>query len=109
MQDDKGGCDMVDLKGRPFYLDEGQIAWVKRTLESMTAEEKAGQLFLVMGQDYAPERLLELTARGRIGGVLFRPEPLQAILDRYRPQATNSSKDCQYSSSLRPHGEQRVF
>lgn len=85
MQDDKGGCDMVDLKGRPFYLDEGQIAWVKRTLEGMTAEEKAGQLFLVMGQDYAPERLLELTARGRIGGVLFRPEPLQAILDRYRP------------------------
>ena len=50
----------MDLKGNPFYLDDAQIAWVETTLSGMTAQEKVGQLFLVMGQDYEPERLLSM-------------------------------------------------
>lgn len=76
---------MVDVKKSPFDLNDAQAAWVYDTLSSMTAEEKAGQLFLVMGQDYAPETLREMAASGKIGGVLFRPEPKQRILERYKP------------------------
>lgn len=76
---------MVDVKKSPFDLNDAQAAWVYDTLSSMTAEEKVGQLFLVMGQDYAPETLREMVKSGKIGGVLFRPEPKQKILERYRP------------------------
>ena len=37
---------LVDLSKKPYYLDETQIAWVEKTIESMTDEEKVGQLFL---------------------------------------------------------------
>ena len=36
---------MIDLKGNPFFLSDEQIAWVNDTRESMTIEEKVGQLF----------------------------------------------------------------
>lgn len=65
--------DMVELKKAPFFLTDEQAAWVETTLASLSAEEKAGQLFCVMGGDYAPEKLRELTAVGKLGGVLFRP------------------------------------
>ena len=49
----------VDLKAKPFYLDDGQIGWVKETIESMTVDEKIGQLFLFMspGGETASERI----------------------------------------------------
>ena len=38
---------MIDLKANPFYLDDKDIAWVERTLASLTEEEKIGQIFCV--------------------------------------------------------------
>lgn len=35
-----------DLTAAPFELDEAGIAWVRRTIEEMTEDEKVGQLFL---------------------------------------------------------------
>lgn len=64
---------MIDLKNAPFYLTQEQIAWVESTLASLTTEEKAGQLFCVMGGDYAPETLKEMVGAGKVGGILFRP------------------------------------
>jgi len=63
----------MKLKGKPFYLDDEQITWVSSTLASMSDEEKAGQLFCVMGGDYPPEKLQEMVAEGKVGSVLFRP------------------------------------
>lgn len=75
---------MIDLHAAPFDLSPEQIAWVDATRASMTREEKLGQLFCVMGGDYAPERLKEMAADGRIGGVLFRPvETAQTIREHY--------------------------
>ena len=36
---------MVDLKSRPYYLNDEDIKWVESTIASMTDEEKVGQLF----------------------------------------------------------------
>ena len=36
---------MVDLKAKPFYLDDEACAWVRGTLAGMTDLEKIGQLF----------------------------------------------------------------
>lgn len=39
---------MVDLKAKPFYLDDDQIKWVEDAIAGMTLEEKIGQLFVLM-------------------------------------------------------------
>lgn len=36
----------VDLRAKPFYLDDEQIAWVEKTIEGMSLNDKIGQLFL---------------------------------------------------------------
>lgn len=64
---------MIDLKGNPFCLNDEQIVWVKNTLSSLSDEEKIGQLFCVMGGDYAPDTLKNMVEKGKVGGVLFRP------------------------------------
>ena len=74
---------MVVLKGRPYYLNERQQCWVLDTLSSMSLEEKVGQVFVVMGQDYDEETLKQMTADGKIGGILFRPEPADSIRQKY--------------------------
>ncbi|MDO5491870.1 MAG: glycoside hydrolase family 3 N-terminal domain-containing protein, partial [Bacillota bacterium] len=51
----------------------------------MTVEEKVGQVFVVMGQDYDAETLKQMVADGKIGGILFRPEPADSIRNRYAP------------------------
>ncbi|MCW2810902.1 MAG: carbohydrate kinase, thermoresistant glucokinase family [Friedmanniella sp.] len=35
-----------DLTARPYHLDADAIAWVARTIDSMTEDEKVGQLFI---------------------------------------------------------------
>lgn len=37
---------MIDLKGKPFYLNDRDIAWVDRTLAGMTEEENSANSFL---------------------------------------------------------------
>ena len=39
---------MVDLRAKPYSLSEEQESWVKRSIASMTLEEKIGQLFTIM-------------------------------------------------------------
>ena len=36
----------MKLTEKPFYLDDEAIAWVEDTLESLTVDEKIGQLFV---------------------------------------------------------------
>ncbi len=74
----------MDLAKRPFYLNEEQIRWVEDTLARLTTEEKAGQLFCVMGGDYGKDELQKLVAEGRVGGILFRPAPAAEIRENYR-------------------------
>ena len=41
---------MIDLKAKPFFLNDRQIAWVEDTLERMSDDQKAEQLFCPMLQ-----------------------------------------------------------
>ena len=75
---------MIDLMAKPFYLNDHRAAWVTETLASMTNGEKLGQLFCVMGGDYAPDRLAEMVRRSRVCGVLYRPAPTAEIRESYK-------------------------
>ena len=39
---------MIDLKAKPFYLDDSDIEWVNNTLHGMKKKEKIGQLFCLI-------------------------------------------------------------
>lgn len=69
----------MDLKKSPFYLNEEDIRWVEETLQSMTEEEMAAQLFCVDIQQGSDEEFENMRkAFGRIpGGVLYRAMPLE--------------------------------
>ena len=74
---------MIDLKAKPFYLNDEQCGWVETTLSTLSAEQKIGQLFCLMGGDYSEEELLRLVTEFCVGGVLFRPAPRAEITRRY--------------------------
>lgn len=65
----------IDLKAKPFYLSDEQIAWVEETLQGMSLNDKIGQLFLPLALGTA-EDFMELC--DRIGlkpcGILFRKD-----------------------------------
>lgn len=62
---------MVNLREKPYYLNEEQIQWVEDTIAGMTTEEKIGQLFVNMVAN-AEER---------------KPENIKKVLDTYHPGA----------------------
>ena len=48
---------MVNLKVKPYNLDEEAIKWVEDTIHNMSIEEKIGQLFVNMGASRDEEYL----------------------------------------------------
>ena len=73
---------MVDLKAKPFYLNEQQEKWVYDTLNSMTLEEKCGQTLLIVGFGKSDEELLDLYKKVHYGGIMHRPGPAKEIKER---------------------------
>jgi len=74
-----------DLTVKPFFLTAEQQRKIEETVNAMTLQEKAGQLFCVMGQDYSEDERLKLVRDCCIGGILFRPAPTETILRWYEP------------------------
>lgn len=61
----------MDLKSKPFCLNDAEIEWVEKTLEQMTLEEKIGALFCPIGYSTDPE-YLDMMLGFHIGGLFFR-------------------------------------
>ena len=74
---------MVELKKAPFSLNEEEINWVENTLAKMSEEEKAGQLFCIMGDEYSDEERKTLVKDYSVGGILFRPVPGEIQKERF--------------------------
>ena len=74
----------MNLKTNPFYLNEKEEKRVFDTLRSLTLKEKVGQLFCVLGTIYSDEELSKLVSEYNIGSVLFRPDPTERLIERYK-------------------------
>ena len=75
---------MVDLRAKPYYLCDEDIAWVESTIASMSDEEKVGQLFwqLCLSDD---ERYLgHLMGTYHLGGCRYNGMPGQKVLNQNR-------------------------
>lgn len=69
----------MNLKGNPFYLSDMDIAWVEKTLEEMTEDEKIGQLFVPIGLSNDEGLLHHLVDDCHIGGIMYRTGPMVEI------------------------------
>ena len=70
---------MINLKVKPFSLDENDIKWVEDTLKDMTLEEKIGQLFCPVGTTDNEDELKEFLKEIKPGGMMYRPEEGKTI------------------------------
>lgn len=62
---------MIDLKARPFHLDEEGINWVQTTLSNMTLKEKVGQVFCPVGVTAEEYVLKHQVSDIGIGGIMY--------------------------------------
>lgn len=72
---------MLDLKAKPFYLNDEQIVWVENTIKSMTVDEKIGQLFVHLTGCTQEEEVREEVERMHMGGIRFNPQSKEAMWD----------------------------
>ena len=66
---------MIDLRAKPFYLDDEAIAWVEQTIAGMSIDEKIGQLFIPICYSSDPAFLEHVMLGHHIGGIMYRPGP----------------------------------
>lgn len=81
---------MVNLKATPFNLDDEGVKWVRDTIDSMTIEEKIGQLFFNMGSSRDEEYLKMTVNEYHIGGIRYNPGPGEEIHEQNRILQENS-------------------
>lgn len=81
---------MVDLKAKPYYLDQEAIQWVENTVSSMTLEEKIGQLFVNMGSSRDEDYLKDVVTRYKFGAVRYNPASSSEVHEQNRILQENS-------------------
>jgi beta-N-acetylhexosaminidase len=60
-----------DLTAAPFELDEAGTAWVRRTIDAMTEDEKVGQLFINLNNRFDDAFVERMVDRYHPGGMRY--------------------------------------
>ena len=81
---------MVDLKAKPFCLSEEAIAWVNETIDSMTLDEKAGQLFVQMRKSLDEETVKNTLNKYPQGGLRWQGGDRFLVYDQNKLYQDNS-------------------
>ena len=81
---------MVNLKLKPYNLDEESIKWVEDTIANMTMEEKIGQLFVNMGASREEDYLKSILDSYHIGAVRYNPAKAEEVYEQNRILQENS-------------------
>ncbi len=72
---------MIDLRKRPFYLNDEDIKWVNDTKKKMTLEEKVKQLFIDMINTSDKETLKQLVNTRSFGGIRYTNKDASTLQD----------------------------
>lgn len=62
---------MVDLRAKPFNLDDAAVAWVEQTFDSLTLEERIGQLFINLNVSFDEGYLDDVVTNRHVGGIRY--------------------------------------
>ena len=74
----------VDLKARPYFLEEEDCRWVEETILSMSMEEKVGQLFFQLTASQEEAYLKGLMEKYHLGGCRYNPAPGKTVQEQNR-------------------------
>lgn len=80
----------VDLTVKPYNLSDSDIKWVIDTINSMTIEEKIGQLFVNMGSSRDKEYLTDVLNNYHIGAVRYNPGKAEEVYEQNKILQENS-------------------
>lgn len=72
---------MVNLKEKPFYLDDEGVKWVMDTIAGMSDEEKVGQLFVNMVTDFSPEAIAKVAHTYHPGALRYHNKSAEELYD----------------------------
>jgi len=75
---------MVDLRAKPYNLNDEDIKWVEETIKGMSNEEKVGQLFFQLTAGVDEEYLKELMEKYHLGGCRYNNMPGAAVQHQNR-------------------------
>ncbi|MCF0134882.1 MAG: glycosyl hydrolase [Lachnospiraceae bacterium] len=72
---------MIDLKAKPFYLNDEQITWVEETKAAMNQDEKIGQMFVILKAiPGADENMVKgMLAQSHQGGLRWQGGDMEAV------------------------------
>jgi beta-N-acetylhexosaminidase len=80
----KSTANLARLKEKPFLLNEKGIEWVEKTLQSLSLNEKIGQLFCPIGSSDKKEDLEAFIKDYSPGGMMYRPNTGAKIQETHR-------------------------
>lgn len=81
---------MVDLKKKPFCLNENELKWVENTLKGMSQEEKIKQIFIDMINTSDPVVIEKITKERQFGGARYGNRPAKMLQDQNNALQKNS-------------------
>lgn len=95
----------IDLKAKPFFLDDEAIRWVEQTRDAMTLEEKIGQLFVPIGYSSDPAYLEGVMLSHHIGGIMYRCGEAAEMQECHRYLQTHSKIPLLIGANLEAGGD----
>ena len=81
----------VDLSKKPYYLSESDIQWVEDTIQSMTTEEKIGQLFINLFHGMNSDNAKSMIDKFHLGGARYLSKDSKTV-HRYLNDLQKNSK-----------------
>ena len=95
---------MVDLRAKPFFLNDEQIRWVEETLSGLSVDEKIGQMFCPIGGNTEEDFLQKFIAEFQPGAMLYRPMPAAEIQKVHRFLQDHSKVPLLFGANLESGG-----
>ncbi len=99
---------MVNLKAKPFELNEEQLSWVEKTIAGMTLEEKIGQLFICLNYDHREEAYRRMIEKYHVGGVRWQGGTLQQQYEQNKFYQEHSKIPVLIAANLEAGAEKSV-
>lgn len=92
------------LKKAPFHLDKKGLDWVQSVFESLSLEEKIGQLFCPIGVDGESEVLENFITKYKPGGIMYRPGEALQMQQKHRTLQAKTKVPLLVSANLEAGG-----
>lgn len=94
----------VNLKEKPYYLTDSQIAWVEKTIQGMSLEERIQQLFFILTAKNDEAYLKDVSENCRFGGARYNPGKPEDILRHNKTVQKYSKLPCLIAANTESGG-----